>query len=121
MPAHWSIDSPGPAGTSPTSFSVGGNDGSQALTLAGQPITMVSGAILSVHVIPPTPASACGVRYDNIASVSTTNDVSYHTATTSETFPLSLHDALPISDATSVSAGTPIGYTVTVSNSGPGT
>src|SRR5207253_728187 len=69
-PVHWTID--GTTGN-PASFAITGADGSQQLTLAGQPISMVSGASLKVHVTAATTFTSCSA-YDNHASVATSND-----------------------------------------------
>src|SRR5205807_7192235 len=66
-PVHWTIDG---ATGNPASFAISGADGSQQLTLAGQPISMVSGASLTVHVTAATSATSCAT-YDNTASVTT--------------------------------------------------
>src|SRR5207244_3765695 len=57
----------------PASFTLAGVAGSQTLTLAGQPISMASGASLSVHITASTTGTSC-TTYNNTASVSTSND-----------------------------------------------
>ncbi|HXN90530.1 MAG TPA: hypothetical protein VN906_03505, partial [Candidatus Sulfotelmatobacter sp.] len=115
-PVHWSID--GSTGN-PAAFSISGVDGSQALSLAGQPISLVTGASLSVHVTAPTTAQNCAV-YNNTASVSTSNDGS-GSAPASETVLCANVTITKIADASTVNAGDTIGFTVLVSNSGTGT
>ena len=55
-PVHWVID---PATGDPASFGLSGADGSQVLSLAGQPITLGPGASLSVHVTAATSSTSC--------------------------------------------------------------
>ena len=114
-PVHWTID--GSTGN-PASFAISGADGSQQLTLAGQPITMAAGASLAVHLTATTNAGQCAT-YDNTASVSTTND-SQDSASASTHV---LCPSLSISktpDGGTVVAGSPISFTITVHNGGPG-
>ncbi|HEX9098040.1 MAG TPA: sortase, partial [Candidatus Dormibacteraeota bacterium] len=115
-PVHWSIDS---STGNPAAFSISGPDGSQALSLAGQPISLGPGASLSVHVTAPTTATSCAV-YNNSASVTTTNDGS-DSMPASETVLCANVTILKTRDAVVVNAGDPIGFTVTVSNTGAGT
>jgi len=115
-PVHWSID--GSTGN-PAAFSISGVDGSQAMSLAGQPISLVAGASLTVHVTAPTTAQNCAV-YNNTADVST-SDAGSGSASASETVLCASITVTKTADAASVSAGTPIGFTVTLSNTGAGT
>ena len=62
-PVRWAID---PATGDPASFGLSGADGSQVLSLAGQPITLGPGASLSVHVTAATSSTSCA-SYDNTA------------------------------------------------------
>src|SRR5258708_25561775 len=62
-PVTWSID--GSTGN-PSSFALSGAAGSQSLTLNGQPISMLAGAKLTVHVTAPTTSKNCA-KYDNTA------------------------------------------------------
>src|SRR5439155_1324669 len=78
-----------------------------------------SGGSLSVHVTAQTSAQACST-YDNTASVSTTNDGSDQAEALITYNQAHIH-ITKVADATSVNAGDAIGFTVTVSNSGPGT
>ncbi len=114
-PVHWTVDG---ATGNPSAFSITGSDGSQQLTLAGQPISMAAGASLTVHVTAGTSATSC-TTYDNTATASATNDGSdHHSASTTVLCPSM--GVTKTADAGTVSAGQPIGYTVTVSNGGPG-
>ena len=114
-PVHWAID--GSTGN-PASFAISGADGSQQLTLAGQPITMNAGASLTVHIVAATSSTSCAA-YDNTASVTTTNDGSDQASASTEVLCPSIH-IVKTADAASVSAGSPIGFSVTVSNTGEG-
>jgi uncharacterized repeat protein (TIGR01451 family) len=113
-PVHWVID---PATGNPSSFSISGPDGSQQLTLAGQPITVGSGGSLTVHVLASTTLTSCAT-YDNSATAAATN------GNTSNVGPVAITVQCPnlaiLKTATPVgpvSTGTPIGFTITVSNS----
>ena len=69
-PVHWTIDSSfGDA----ASFAITGADGSQQLTLAGQPVGLAAGHSLQVHVVAHTSSTSCAT-YDNTASATSTND-----------------------------------------------
>jgi uncharacterized repeat protein (TIGR01451 family)/fimbrial isopeptide formation D2 family protein len=114
-PVHWTID---PVVGNPAAFAISGADGSQQLTLAGQPITLAAGASLTVHVTATTNAGQCAT-YNNTASVTTTND-SQDSASASTRV---LCPSLTISktpDGGTVVAGSPISFTITVHNGGPG-
>ncbi|HXA27559.1 MAG TPA: hypothetical protein VN193_02325 [Candidatus Angelobacter sp.] len=114
-PVHWAIDS----GTgNPSAFSISGVDGSQQLTLSGQPVGMAAGASLVVHVTAATSSTSC-TKYDNTASVTTSNDGSDQHSASETVLCASVH-VNKTADAASVSAGTAIGFTVTVSNTGAG-
>src|SRR4029077_290049 len=115
-PVHWSID--GSTGN-PLAFSISGLDGSQTLSLAGQPMSLAPGASLRVHVTAPTTAQSCAT-YNNTASVSAGNDGS-PTSSSSETVLCASITISKTADAASVNAGDPIGFTVVVANPGAGT
>src|SRR5438067_1726846 len=104
-----------------TTFAITGPDGSQSLSLAGQPVSLGSGGALSVHLTAPTSASSFGVSYDNPATVSTTNVVSVvaRPPPRSTLFPYTT--LFRSADAPSVSAGSPIGFSVSITNTGAGT
>src|SRR5207245_1310753 len=70
-PVTWSIDT---TTGNPSAFALSGAPGSQSLALASQPISMLAGASLTVHITAPTDASSCGATYNNTANVTTTND-----------------------------------------------
>ncbi len=114
-PVHWVID--GTTGDF-ASFTISGLDGSQQLTLAGQPITMAAGASLTVHVTAATDSTSCA-QYDNTASVSTSNDGS-DSDDASTTVLCPDVKVVKTADDESVSAGEDIGFTITVSNIGDG-
>jgi uncharacterized repeat protein (TIGR01451 family) len=112
-PVHWTID--GSTGN-PAAFAITGADGSQQLTLAGQPISLAAGASLTVHVTAATSSTSCAA-YNNTASVTTTNDGS-DSDPALETVNCPDLAIIKTADASPVSTGDPIGFTVTVSNSG---
>ena len=58
----------------PAAFTLAGAQGSQTLTLAGQPITLAACATLSVHVTAQTSASEVFPTYNNTATVASGND-----------------------------------------------
>src|ERR1035437_2266128 len=114
-PVTWSID--GTTGN-PTSFELSGAAGSQKLLLKGQPVSLAAGAKLVVHVTAPTSKTSCAT-YNNTAEVTTTNDGS-STASASEEVLCAAIKVTKTADAASVSAGSPIGFTVTIENTGLG-
>ena len=103
----------------PAAFTLAGAQGSQTLTLAGQPISLAPGATLSVHVTAQTSATECST-YNNTATVASTNDGG-GSAPASITCASAALTVTKTADAASVSAGDPIGYTVTITNGGTGT
>ncbi len=115
-PVHWVID--GSTGD-PASFAITGANGSQQLTLAGQPITLASGASLTVHITASTSSTSCAT-YDNTASVGTSNAGSDSDDASTQVICPDLKVVKTADDA-SVSAGEDIGFTITVSNIGHGT
>jgi uncharacterized repeat protein (TIGR01451 family) len=80
---------------------------------------LASGASKHVHITSPTTAATCGT-VDNTASVTTSNDGSDSDgATVTVDCPnISVHKT---ADDTTVDAADQIGFTITVSNAGPGT
>src|SRR5207247_65578 len=110
----WSID----GGANQAAFTISGSN-PQQLTLAGQPITLAAGASLTVHVHAQTSAQACAT-YNNTATVTTTNDGNDQASASITCHGASIH-VVKTADAASVNAGDPIGFTVTVSNTGSGT
>jgi uncharacterized repeat protein (TIGR01451 family) len=108
----WSIDSNTPA----NSCSITGTAPTQTLTCG--PATIASGGSITVHVTSHTTGGSCGT-YDNTASFTTTNDgTGSDSASTTVNCPnLTITKT---ADAGSVNAGSDIGFTVTLSNAGPG-
>jgi len=85
--------------------------------------SLVAGASYSVHVTAPTNTELCQV-ISNVASVSAGNhgEITTGTITTTVNCPV-LNPVLSITktaDAASVNAGSPVGFTITVANSGNG-
>lgn len=113
-PVHWTIDTQSGSNT----FSITGADGSQQLVLVGQPASMAPGEVDTVHVVASTGSLNCGL-YDNTATVSSTNGGGGSKEAQETVNCPSIH-VNKTAKAASVSAGTQIGFTVTVSNSGPG-
>src|SRR5439155_240914 len=107
-PVHWTID--GSTGN-PAAFAITGADGSQHLTLAGQPISLASGASLTVHVTAATSFTSCAT-YDNTATIAATNNAVVDPGSASETVNCPDLAILKTADATPVSTGDPIGFTV---------
>src|SRR6266480_6129714 len=109
---HWVVASQsGGAGCA-----ISGADGSQALACG--PITLASGASIVVHVTADTAFANCGT-YNNTANFTTTNDGS-GPASASEDVNCSSLTLTKVHDAASVDAGSPIGFTITLANAGPG-
>ena len=73
----------------------------------------------SVHITATTSAAACA-KYDNTASVTTTNAGSGSSEAVIQCNTAAIH-ILKTADQSTVSAGDTVGFTVTVSNSGAGT
>ena len=101
----------------PAAFSLAGAQGSQSLTLAGQPVSLAAGASLSVHVTASTSRTECGT-YDNTATLA--SDVGGNASSASIVCNPASVSLTKVADASSVSAGDQIGYTITVANTGPG-
>jgi uncharacterized repeat protein (TIGR01451 family) len=113
-PVHWVID----GGADAAAFAISGADGSQSLSLKGQPISLAAGGSLTVHIDAATTADNCAT-YDNTASVSTTNDGSDEASASEQV----LCPNLSISktpDGGSVVAGSPITFTIAIHNGGAG-
>ena len=108
----WSIV----AADSDAGWSITGSAPNQNLVYA--PTTLAAGASTSVHIVSDTTAASCGV-YDNTASVTTGNDGSDSDSATTEVLCADI-DVEKDADASSVSAGEQIGFTVTISNDGEG-
>jgi uncharacterized repeat protein (TIGR01451 family)/MYXO-CTERM domain-containing protein len=97
---------------------------SGTLTCGGQGFSLAEGASASVHVYGTTDAADCGTL-TNTATVSASNEAADSDTDNSATATITVSCAsIGISktaDAGSVSAGTAIGYTITVTNGGAGT
>ncbi|HEX9694839.1 MAG TPA: hypothetical protein VGB64_00830 [Actinomycetota bacterium] len=104
----WTID----GGTAAGSCAIAGG------TLACALGTMSAGATATVHVSSPTTFASCGTL-QNTASVTTTNDGSDEASASIQVRCPSLRLVKTADDA-SVTAGDPIGFTITVFNDGPG-
>jgi uncharacterized repeat protein (TIGR01451 family) len=114
-PVHWVIDS---SKFDFASFAVNGADGSQSLALSGQPISLGAGDSLKVHITAATTKDNCAT-YDNSADVHSTNDGSDSASASTAVLCAAIH-VTKTADAASVSAGDPIGFVVTLSNTGAG-
>lgn len=104
----WTID----GGTAAGACAIGGG------TLTCSLGTMASGASATVHVASPTTNQSCGT-IDNTAGVTTGNDGT-DSASASTVVQCPDLRIVKTADAATVTAGDPIGFTVTVSNAGPG-
>jgi uncharacterized repeat protein (TIGR01451 family)/LPXTG-motif cell wall-anchored protein len=110
----WSIPDPGFTGCA-----ISGAVGSQVLTCNLG--TVAGGASVGpIHVQSATTPIDCGV-VSNTATVGTTNGTGGNSNTASVTVQCPGLNITKTADADSVDAGSPIGFTVTVSNSGEGT
>jgi uncharacterized repeat protein (TIGR01451 family) len=115
LPAGTGIDW-STAAVTDAGWSVSGSAPNQ--TLAYSPTTLAGNSSTTVHVVSNTTKDSCG-KYDNTASFTTTNDGSGNdSASTTVNCPnLTLtKDA----DAATVNLGDPIGFTIKLSNAGPG-
>jgi uncharacterized repeat protein (TIGR01451 family) len=102
----WSID------TSDPGWSV---TGSAPQTLTYTPTTLAGGTATQVHVVSSTTNDSCG-RYTNTASFTSTNGGS---GNASDSTTVGCVTIAKTADAPSVSAGTQIGFTVTLTNVSP--
>src|SRR3989442_388646 len=93
--------------------------GSAPQVLGCGPTDLSAGGSFSVHITAATSATECSV-YKNRAKVTTTNDGSDNSSASITCKPSSIHVS-KTADAATVNAGDPIGFTVTVNNSGTGT
>ena len=109
---NWSISPP------VSGFSISGSAPNQ--TLNGSFATLAAGANATVHVVSPTSFASCGT-YSNTASASASNAQSPSPASATITVDCPSLKITKTADAATVSAGDPIGFTITVSNGGPGT
>jgi uncharacterized repeat protein (TIGR01451 family) len=109
----WSVS---PAYVAPGTCSITGSAPSQTLTCSFG--DLAPGASVSVHIASSTTAASAGT-YPNTATASATNAPSVHDSATIVVVAPAL-TTTKTADATTVSAGSPIGFTITVGNSGPG-
>ncbi len=112
------VDDPLPAGFS---WAIESQDGGWSIDqghLVFGPASLASKASSTVHIVADTTAADCAT-VTNSASVSTTNDGS---AEASDSVDILCPDVrvTKVADADSVSAGDPIGFTITISNAGEG-
>ena len=110
----WAID---PSTGTPGNFVLAGAKGSQTLSLASS--TLAPGADYTVHITAMTSASECST-YDNTATVTITNGSNPSPAEAVEQCKKPGIQIVKTADAPQVSAGSPIGFTVTVYNTGSG-
>src|SRR5579884_2397647 len=112
----WKIDS-GPTGSVTPTCQISGSAGSQTLTCSA--VDLAAGDHYSVHVTAQTSLAECS-QYDNTATASASNapDAKDSASITCASPSLSVTKT---ADHASVNAGDPIGFTITVSNGGPGT
>src|SRR5262249_28074664 len=83
-------------------------------------VSLAANASLSVRISSPPSPSSC----PSVTNTSSASSCFYDNPPSAQISVLSLHDALPISktaDSDHVSAGQGIGFTITVTNNGPGT
>lgn len=113
----WSIQSQ----SGGASCVIGGAAGAETLTCG--PKDLASGASFSVHVVSdtqPTGEICSAATLENTGTADASNDAPV-TASASVTIQCPDLQITKVADAASVSAGSPIGFTITVSNGGPGT
>src|SRR5439155_925359 len=112
----WSIDS-GPTGDVTPNCAITGAVGSQELKC--DPVDLGSGKSFTLHVTATTSFAEC-TEYDNKATATSDNTPEAHDSAdiTCNKPDLSI---VKKADASPVSAGDDIGFTITVSNAGPGT
>ena len=119
---------PLPAGTTATGWTLDSNSGSANCVITGavgsqeldcSAVDLASGASYQLHVSAGTSFAAC-TEYDNQATASASNapDAMGSDDITCEKPSLSVTKT---ADDASVNAGDPVGFTITVSNGGPGT
>jgi uncharacterized repeat protein (TIGR01451 family) len=111
----WAIDTT--TGT-PANFVLSGAKGSQTLSLASS--TLPAGADYTVHLTAQTSQTECSV-YDNTATLTTGNANNPNPAEAEEDCLKPGLSVFKTADATTVDAGDPIGFSITVGNGGPGT
>jgi uncharacterized repeat protein (TIGR01451 family) len=110
----WAVDTT--TGT-PAQFVLSGAAGHQTLSLASS--TLPAGADFTVHITAQTSATECSI-YDNTATLTASNAAKPGPASAEEVCnPSDIH-IVKKADAAQVSAGDPIGFTLTVYNDGKG-
>jgi len=90
-----------------------------SLTCGGPTTSLGAGDSLTVHVTSPTKTESCGTVH-NTASVVTSNDGT-DSASANIEVQCARIELTKTADATTVSAGDPIGYVITATNGGAGT
>ncbi|HZT94458.1 MAG TPA: DUF11 domain-containing protein [Gaiellaceae bacterium] len=110
----WQIDNT--VGT-PARFTLGGTVGHQSLGLASS--TLPAGAVYTVHLVAQTSTSECSV-YDNSATLTASNASGAGPASAEESCQSPGIQIAKTPDAAQVDAGSQIGFTVTVYNTGGG-
>lgn len=108
---HWTVDSASPGWTCAIAAGL--------LTCGGPTTSLSSGDSLRVHVISPTTSASCGT-VDNTATVVTTNDGAA-TASASIEVQCAKIEITKTADQSVVPISGALGYTITVTNRGPGT
>jgi uncharacterized repeat protein (TIGR01451 family) len=107
---NWSVD----AGSSDAGWSISGSAPNQSLVYT--PTTLAGTTVAHVHVISNTAGDSCG-SYDNTASFTSTSGGS---GSDSASTTVNCLAVTKVADAAGVTAGSQIGYTVTVTNNAPG-
>jgi uncharacterized repeat protein (TIGR01451 family) len=82
---------------------------------------LAAGASKSVHIVSATSAASCGASYSNTATIGATNHPTLASSPASVTVLCANVAVVKTADAAAVDDGTPIGFTITVSSTGPGT
>jgi uncharacterized repeat protein (TIGR01451 family) len=121
------LSDPLPAGTG-VDWGIAGTTGSPTCSISGTPpsetlhcsvSSLAANGSFSVHVTSATTTGSCKA-YDNTASVQATNIAAIQ-ASASITVNCATLVITKVADATSVNAGDPIGYVITLTNNGTGT
>jgi uncharacterized repeat protein (TIGR01451 family) len=105
-------------------WSIDGGTGAGSCDIANGTLTcnfgsMNAGATLTVHITSPTTAATCGT-VNNSASVSSSNDGSPSVGPVEIVVQCPSTTITKVADDDAVNAGSVIGFTITVHNSGPG-
>jgi uncharacterized repeat protein (TIGR01451 family) len=110
---NWAVD----AGATDAGWSVSGSPPNQSLTYT--PTTVAANTSTTAHIVSSTSAESCG-SYENTASFSSLNGGS-GSDSASVTVNCADVSITKTADAATVTAGSEIGFTVTLANSGSGT